>query len=306
MPQSLYVTLMVKYKLIFDVSNLVYRSYFTYKTYIKDFDIGLAANREKLIRKIMIDYQSIKNLIGSVDNVIFCFDSSSFRRKIDPEYKGNRSGIDLSVVFSELYGLFDFKNLNTVKIEGLEADDCIALVCERFNSFPKIIISQDEDLRQLVDGYTYVLTPIVKNRTLFKHVLDSDVNDLRLDGVKNEFIVPEYILVEKFLKGCKSDNIKSFVPKGFRKKRILEVADSYVDNAVNSSGDVFGSIKKAVYENDLGGDADSILNQLKMVCLKSEFMPKDSVDTFNILTFKDHRHSDLDIQSVLSNTKYFT
>ena len=283
---------MKKYNIIFDTSNFVHRAYHVFKFKIQHFNLNNAQHRAKLIRKIMIDYQSIIKTLP-VGNVFFCFDSNSFRKDIYKQYKSHRSNNDgLDLVFEELYKLFKFKKINAIKEEGLEADDCIAVLCEILEN--NIIISQDEDLRQLVNENTYVLTPINRNRTLYKS-FDSGLLDIPNVEVKE--IDPKYILIEKLLKGCKSDNIPRLVEKSIRRTTINNILKEFTLD--------LSMLVNVLNKNKINTSNEQVKNQLRLVGLKSEFMPQESVEEIRKADIHHQLVSNLHMDNILSNTIYW-
>lgn len=295
----------VKYHIIFDVSNMFHRSFSVYKMKIENFSLENKDHQGMLIRKFVTDSCSILKKVG-VANVYFAFDKFSFRKNVSDEYKGNRSskGEAFYNTLDKLYDLLAFKKLNPLRVEGLEADDCIALMCEKLNGMPKIIVSSDEDVRQLIAPRTYVLTPHSKNRTLYKSLYS--VHPPQIDGVELiDIIYPQYIIADKFLKGCKGDNILPLVKKGFRTEKVKKFADVYMVEKSNKGKNEHDSLKKAVDDLELEITSEQIENQLKLIRLKSEFMPKDLVDKFKEIKTNDNRAINFEVETILSNTSYW-
>jgi len=92
------------------------------------------------------------------NSVYCCFDSAlSFRQQQYENYKSNRGFFngELTPEFLEattnLYNYFDRKGYVSLQQDGLEADDLIAHVCFSNPNTYKTIVSNDEDLFQLLD-----------------------------------------------------------------------------------------------------------------------------------------------------------
>lgn len=295
---------MTKYYLLFDTSNMFHRSFGIYNYQIKDFSLDNEEHRNMLIRKFVIDCVSIANKIN-IAGLFFCFDKHSFRKQVDKTYKGNRTKKDDSFykTLDELYDLLIFKNLNALRVDNLEADDLIALTCEKLEHLPKIIVSGDTDVQQLIRPRTYVLTPHTKTRTLYRSLYS--VHPPEIEGAELDTIHPQYILSEKLLKGCKGDNVSSLVKKGFRTQRIKDFADEYNKQKMNHADTEFNSFKFAIQQQKLEITDEQLHNQLQLVCLQSQFMPQELVLEFDKIKFKLNTPVDLEVSSILRNTKYW-
>lgn len=100
--------------------------------------------------------------------VIACIDNGAkYRKDLFPGYK-NRSHKhdedaynDVLVQLEELEKLFNFLPFRTVKVYGEEADDLIGRYAKAkyFKKYPKVIVSGDKDMLQLIDKKTVVLMP---------------------------------------------------------------------------------------------------------------------------------------------------
>jgi len=121
-------------------------------------------------RQVPPTYTALSMLIGNLKNVgitpddlvILAVDSKkgSWRKEIDPAYKGNRKAdrekhdIDWKKHFAEFNELYERLDAGTpfhvVEAEKLEADDIIAFSCRYFKDRECIIISVDADYEQLV------------------------------------------------------------------------------------------------------------------------------------------------------------
>lgn len=265
-----------KINFFFDVSNLIRRSLFIVKKTTEDFDIEKHAGLVQL--KLIEDIQKLLSFAeGRVENTYYCFDNTSFRYLVREDYKGTRvRGENIDSLFISFLTFLRKKKQNTISIFGLEADDSIALLSEKFQDDYNIIVSADEDLQQLVNRTTSVLIPHNAQRKL---VQVENSTPLNLQGIPIKITNPSFILVEKILKGCKGDNIKGIVPKGFRTKKIQEISNDIVL-------DSFESIALSLSRH--GIDTTEIHSQLKMVWLNSKAIPKILVDEFNTLLFKQY------------------
>lgn len=177
--------------------------------------------------KIFIDkyekmyLNSIINLLGSIifDNseIIFCLDSPKkllWRSELKSDYKSDR--VDLAEKYN-YKGVFDYtynkiipeflkqyKNITSIYIEKVEADDIIACICMHYKVYNAekfiYLISADKDFLQLgrknIFFYNYKL----------KQPLEITEEQAQLE------------LNKKILFGDKSDGITGIFKKGFRTK----------------------------------------------------------------------------------------
>jgi 5'-3' exonuclease len=301
---------MIGCELIFDVSNFFHRSYHSYKREIENFDLSNQDHSDKMVRKFVIDAISTTRLLSG-SNLNFCFDDDNnyFRKQIYADYKGNREPKAESFVncLNEIYNLFKFKFFNAIKVPNLEADDCIGLLCEKYADRTKIIISMDEDIRMLIDDNTFVLTPVAKTRTLYKASYVADKDCPQIPGVTIQPYDSFLCLTEKLLKGCKGDNIKGIAPKGFRTTKVEEIASETLACVESGAADSLEQSFQWVLEDfKLYYTKEEIFKQLQMVCLMSQYMPKNEVNEFNKIKLTTQRVSDIGVPHLLGNTRYWS
>lgn len=88
------------------------------------------------------------NAVQSVGEkeVVFCFDSPSFRKGLYPEYKANRTPDPVRQEYINWLETALTGNATVIKQNGYEADDLVASVFDRFGGIP---MSGDQDLFQL-------------------------------------------------------------------------------------------------------------------------------------------------------------
>lgn len=157
--------------LIFDLNNIAHRSLFIVGGFgAKAFTFDSQDEIDQLMRKMATDIAQIIRTINS-SRIIFALDAKSWRKDIvideNQGYKGQRSkssSINWKNVYSaldELSEIMESKGMIVTKIEKAEADDVIALWSYelQFNQNQHVIIvSGDEDMRQLVRGFPYDIT----------------------------------------------------------------------------------------------------------------------------------------------------
>ena len=143
--------------LLIDCSNVIYRSIYANSALEYNFSFtggiyGTFRMLEKALRK------------HSIDKAYACIDSKPYQRLIDyPNYKQNREkNEELIAKFNTSWRLvqemFGCLGIPQVSHKGLEADDVIALLCERFTDEcfmwnignRAFVLSNDSDLHQLV------------------------------------------------------------------------------------------------------------------------------------------------------------
>jgi DNA polymerase-1 len=191
-------------KLILDVSNLLYISYFTtgqleYEGHPTGILFGFLNKLKKIVKET------------SPESILFCWDSrKSFRKVIFPEYKAKRHQEktpeeleDLSQAFKQFNEIRE-KVLptlgfnNSFRMTGYEADDLIATICMR-KPEDYIIVSSDQDLYQLVTK-TYHYEIKMYHPSTGK-IMDANAFHL-VYGIQ-----PEQWAMAKAIGGCDSDGV---------------------------------------------------------------------------------------------------
>lgn len=216
--------------LVLDVSNLLYRSFYANKNEDDMTTAGMAHHQAlALLNKYYKQHKP--------DKVFMAFDRSNWRKVYTQSdvcyskriYKGHRRQ-KLTPAEQAKYTKFcehltDFEKIMTeytsviclaaagVDGRGLEADDLIAGVVQKYHSTHEIIIvSADKDLMQLLrfPSVTLMDPATDKNRTLDEYNNDAD-----------------YFMFEKCLRGDMGDNVGSAFPR-IRSTRIeLAYKDPY-------------------------------------------------------------------------------
>jgi len=185
----------------------------------------------------------VKKKIFNNSDIIFCMDSPKehlWRTELQCDYKGDRQDLSKKYNFK---GTFDYtynsiipniiknnKNINSLRIDKLEADDIIAIITMHLkNENPKrqiYLISGDEDFLQL--GRENI---IFINYKIKKHLILTEEEALK--ALKN-----------KIINGDSSDCIPGIFPKGkkINKKEIIE-SDEKLNEFLNNN-----SYSKKQYE----------------------------------------------------------
>ncbi len=101
--------------------------------------------------------------------ILICFDSKekTFRKVLFDDYKKQRPKMpqELSIQIKPTKEIINAFGIKYLEIPGFEADDIIATLTNKFKkNYEIIIVTQDKDLFQLVDGNVFIFDP-VKNTT---------------------------------------------------------------------------------------------------------------------------------------------
>ena len=151
---------------------------------------------------------------------------SQRRRKLHPNYKGNRKpgkritrwdafkNVEeekqaMKIQFSRLLEYLDTLPINVLSIDRIEADDTIAYITNNLLKDEVIIMSADQDFLQLVNDRITVWSPIKKIFYTPEKVLE-------------DYGVPAHnFLMYKILMGDKSDNLEGV--KGLGPKKLPKI-----------------------------------------------------------------------------------
>lgn len=213
--------------LLYDVSNMLFRSFFVDRGNQDDITLAGLATHAAFV-SLNKYYKQFKPTKG----VVMAFDRTSWRKAYSTSedahpatkpYKGNRRK-DMSPAQAAKFEKFidhlnefeklitEHTNIITLAGDTLEADDCIAGFCQVNQGDHIIIISADSDLLQLKR---------YENTTVISPVNDSEQ---MLDKYDND---PLYYLFQKCLRGDPTDNIQSAYPKVRQTKIRAAFDDSY-------------------------------------------------------------------------------
>lgn len=200
--------------LVLDMSNILYRTFFTHKNEDVETVAGLAMHSALMsVNKFFKTFKPRKKIVMAFDRPnwrkVYTKSDECISKKI---YKGNRRQ-NMTAKEKERYEVFinhiaDFENMmrdhsSAVVLAGdlLEADDLISGMVQTFsleeeNSF--VIVSSDKDLIQLL-GYP--------NVTLIN---PQDGKERSLEDWGGD---SEYFLFEKCIRGDTGDNVQSSFPR---------------------------------------------------------------------------------------------
>ena len=276
--------------LIFDVSNILYRTFYANKSE-DDITVAGLAHHAALttINMYYRKYQPHK--------IIMTFDRSSWRKEytksdkcVSPrQYKGNRRKA-MTPKEKEKYQLFlghlnDFEDMirdQTTIIslagDGLEADDLMAGAVQVLSLDPNnemIIISADKDMIQLLQ---YPNTQLIDPASGKPRTLDDWEGD------------PKLFMFEKCIRGDLGDNVQSALPR-CRSKRIRA---AYVDdyeraNLMNETwkdpDGVEYTVKALFKENELLMDLSKQPDDIQQQIVETVLTNMDNPGSFSYFHF---------------------
>lgn len=277
--------------LIFDITNILYRTFFAHKTEDDITVAGLASHTALVtLNKYYRQFSPRK--------IVMCFDRTSWRKEYTKSdlclsgkvYKGNRRQ-KMSPKDKERYELFlqhlndfevmlrDHTSIITLAGQGLEADDLIAgvvqtmSVTEENSSF--VIVSSDKDMIQVL-RYPKV-----------RLINPADGKDRTLDEWDGD---ADLFMFEKCIRGDAGDNVQSALPR-CRKTRIkkaytdpYEYANLMMEAWSNQDGKEF-VVKHLYEENKLLMDLTCQPEEIQQTIVKTILEGFKSPGTFSYFHF---------------------
>ena len=193
----------------------------------------------RMMFKIIEDYQPTHM------SVAFDKKAPTFRHKQYADYKAGRKKMpdELGHQLEPLKELLDKFNINRLELAGYEADDIIGTVAKlgEENNFKVYIVTGDKDAIQLASH---------KTTTLITKKGVGEVEEYNYDSVVERYeMTPTQFIDLKGLMGDKSDNIPG-VP-GIGEKTGIKLLKQYstIENLIEHTDELKGSIKKKIEEN---------------------------------------------------------
>lgn len=251
--------------MLVDSNNLSYRYIrrSNYNSYHDDFI--------RTIRSLARSYEAART--------IACFDygKSYYRMQMFDDYKGNRKE-ELSEeeqkrkdeFFAVLNMLPDMLTEEVVKLRGVEADDTITYLAERFKSeYDHVwIISSDKDLIQLVDDNVSIFN-IFSRKEITKKTLEDTLS-----------LTPAEFMLSRIIEGDSGDNISGI--DGIGPKRAQALAREYKTlDKLLAALPIKG---KSKYIQNLNAGSDILNKNEKLINLKR-------YNEEAIMTGKDEHHN---------------
>jgi len=157
----------------------------------------------------------------------------------------------------------DYLPVTAIKINGLEADDVIAYLCNLVldNEDQKIIVSTDKDFYQLLSNNVTIYVPTKKKYITIKELKDT-VN-----------ILPENFILMKALMGDNSDNVKGI--KGIGEKTVIKLFP-FLSEKICELKDIFNHADenkdKNIKYKSIISQREIIINNVSIMQLSSQSM----------------------------------
>nr|UWI51172.1 DNA polymerase I [Clostridioides difficile] len=178
-------------------------------------------------------------------SVAFDRKAPTFRHLEYKEYKAGRKGMpdELAEQLQPLKDLLDKFKINRLEIDGYEADDIIGTVSKKAedNGYKVYIVTGDKDAIQLASD---------KTTTLITKKGVGEVEEYDFNSVIEKYeMTPTQFIDLKGLMGDKSDNIPG-VPGIGEKTGIKLIKEfSSIENLIENTDKLKGSVKKKIEEN---------------------------------------------------------
>ena len=193
----------------------------------------------RMLFKIIDDYKPTHI------SVAFDMKAPTFRHKEFSEYKAGRKKMpnELGQQLQPLKELLDTFNIHRMEMAGFEADDLIGTVAKKAENddFKVYIVTGDKDAIQLASN---------KTTTLITKKGVGEVEEYNYDSVVERYeMTPTQFIDLKGLMGDKSDNIPG-VPGIGEKTGIKLIKEfSSIENLIENTDQLKGSVKKKIEEN---------------------------------------------------------
>ena len=193
----------------------------------------------RMLFKIIDDYKPTHI------SVAFDMKAPTFRHKEFSEYKAGRKKMpnELGQQLQPLKELLDTFNIHRMEMAGFEADDLIGTVAKKAENddFKDYIVTGDKDAIQLASN---------KTTTLITKKGVGEVEEYNYDSVVERYeMTPTQFIDLKGLMGDKSDNIPG-VPGIGEKTGIKLIKEfSSIENLIENTNQLKGSVKKKIEEN---------------------------------------------------------
>lgn len=212
-------------------------------------------------------------------HIAIVFDSkggSSSRKEIFTEYKSNRSGPEDALISQSKLSIKGIESLGfqVIRKKGIEADDIIATLAERFVSEKEgkvTIYTGDKDMMQLMNDDVSVYNPITKEFQTIEHVKKKfgvedpkkivDIQALIGDKIDNipgckgvglvtaSELIRQFGSVKKLLKNLDSPLIKSPSKKKLLESEQENIKLSYELAKLNTDLEIETNFKEMKFKN---------------------------------------------------------
>ncbi len=207
------------------------------------------------------------------DYLLIATDSKepTFRHELYKDYKANRTEMppDLVVQLPYLFRLFESMGIHTLKESGVEADDIIGTVTNRFSNknVHCYIVSGDKDFMQLLNDHVFLFTPKKGGENI----------TISYDGVKEKFgCTPEQVIDVLALIGDSSDNVPG-VP-GIGEKGAAKLIEQF--GSLREIYQRIDEVKNDRLRENLRSNHDLALLSKKLVTIHTECTLTHTLEEF--------------------------
>ena len=246
---------MEKKLFIIDGNSILYREYYALPNLMNKHGefTGALFGFAKIMVEIITKFKP--------SHIAVAFDAGkvTFRNEMFSGYKATRKPMpdDLRSQVEPVKQLLKLMNIKTIEKVGIEGDDVIGSLANKFKDVEKVIITGDRDSFQLVNNKTCVY--------LNKKGL-SDIKILDGSAIFEEFgLTPSQMIDVKALQGDTSDNIPGV--KGVGEKTALGLIQKYgsLDGVYQNIDNITGATQKKLIE-----DKDNAYMSLQLARIKCD------------------------------------
>ena len=269
---------------LIDGSGFIFRAYYALPSLTRSdgLPVGAISGFCNMIYKLLNNKQNEEIKKPTHIAVIFDHKGKNFRSDIYPDYKMNRKDppLDLIPQFDLIRQATQAFGLDSIEIEGYEADDIIATYVEiaQKKDWETTIISSDKDLMQLVSPKTK-MWDTMKNKIICE------------EQVKEKFgVEPSLVVDVQALAGDSVDNIPGATGIGVKTASLLINQFGSLNRLLENAS----TIKQQKRREVLIQEKDLILISKELVCLKKDVPLTKNINELSV--------SKIDFEQLLSFT----
>ncbi len=208
--------------------------------------------------------------------VIFDTSEPTFRHKLYPDYKANRSACpeDLVPQIPKIKLLLDYLNLPRFELHGFEADDLIGTYSKLAsnNGFEVACVTSDKDFYQLVNDKVKLYKPGKRGE---------DFEIIDIDGVAEKFgVKPAQVIDVLAIIGDTSDNVPGV--KGIGDKTAIPLVQNF--GSLENIYENIEKIEKPAVKNKLIENKDTAFLSKTLVTIDTNITNEFSIEKFKFNT----------------------
>ncbi len=261
---------------VIDGSSYLYKAFYAYPDLSRS--DGFPTNAIYIITRILL------KIIREEDPKFGCFlidgRKPTFRQQIYKDYKSKRLKMPESLIkqVPVVLEVAEILGFPVFVPEDVEADDCIASICERFKKdVPVVIVAIDKDLQQCLDEYVVIWDPSGRKDTIIT----------RDEFIKKHGILPTQWPHFQALVGDPTDNIPG-VP-GIGPKTALKILKKfpYIEDIIKNFEKLSNSEKKKLIPH-----IDKLPIYLELTVLKKDTPPWEELEQYNFRPMEKCRLKD--------------